>query len=526
MRRSSRKHRRRRRYRRSPSRSRRAAKASRRSRRRCPRWRRTSGRRGFRRWSASPTAPRPCSRPRTSGPRRLTCFGTRAPCPISRTSEWRCCWPLPARPSARRIWTWRRASSTRRWRSWRMRPACCGRGRGSPRGRGDFEGAHEVWARLATAAETQDQRTFYGALSAEWTLARLGTLSAAARDAVPAGPARALAVAEAALVAGATDEVATALEEAGGPCLGRSGPCCSRRCPLLRDGGRSGAGGGPCVRSRRSSIPGRRRRSSAGCGMPRVPGSARARTSTPTSLASSPPRRGSLAPSDALPPVSPAGAGTRRSPGHSSPAATRDGRGRARSCRPRGRKRRAARRRQPGSPPRRRRGRGRCRDPRLAGGLEPGAPGRGGSRPGGSGARHRRQPGCRSARPHRRGDRRVPGRRGRSGAARGGARAVATGRSGAAGRGGAAPGGGARGDRRGRGRARGPCRSTDRNRGSAWLRAVLDRRGRGRARGAASGCGCDARLRRGDLGGKPAFDGAASLRRRAPRCRGSPASAR
>jgi lipopolysaccharide biosynthesis regulator YciM len=80
---------------------------------------------------------------------------------------------------------------------------------------GDVDEAHALWARLAIAADTAEERTFYGALSAEWTLARGGALPAVAVDAIPAGPARALAVAEEAFRGGAPAVAAAAFAAAG-----------------------------------------------------------------------------------------------------------------------------------------------------------------------------------------------------------------------------------------------------------------------------------------------------------------------
>jgi tetratricopeptide (TPR) repeat protein len=82
-------------------------------------------------------------------------------------------------------------------------------------GRAELDDAHALWARLATAAGSADERAYYGLLSAEWTLGRAGKLPAVALDAIPAGPARALAVAEAAIVGGHPVEAAAALIEAG-----------------------------------------------------------------------------------------------------------------------------------------------------------------------------------------------------------------------------------------------------------------------------------------------------------------------
>jgi lipopolysaccharide biosynthesis regulator YciM len=82
-------------------------------------------------------------------------------------------------------------------------------------GRGEFDDAHALWARMATAVQSAEERAQYGALTAEWTLARGGKLPPIARQALPAGPARALAQAEEALRAGAPADVANALADAG-----------------------------------------------------------------------------------------------------------------------------------------------------------------------------------------------------------------------------------------------------------------------------------------------------------------------
>jgi len=82
-------------------------------------------------------------------------------------------------------------------------------------GAGELDDAHALWARMATVVPSADERAFYGALSAEWTLARGGRLPPVARQALPAGPARALAQAEEALRAGAPADVAAALADAG-----------------------------------------------------------------------------------------------------------------------------------------------------------------------------------------------------------------------------------------------------------------------------------------------------------------------
>ena len=80
---------------------------------------------------------------------------------------------------------------------------------------GDLDEAHALWARLAVSAGSAEERAFYGALSAEWTLGRRGSLPALAVDAIAAGPARALAVAEEALRGGAPGAAAAAFASAG-----------------------------------------------------------------------------------------------------------------------------------------------------------------------------------------------------------------------------------------------------------------------------------------------------------------------
>src|SRR5262249_6903124 len=71
-----------------------------------------------------------------------------------------------------------------------------------------------LWARMATAMQGADERAYYGALSAEWTLARGGKLPPVARQAIAAGPGRALAQAEEALRAGAAGDLAAGPAEA------------------------------------------------------------------------------------------------------------------------------------------------------------------------------------------------------------------------------------------------------------------------------------------------------------------------
>ena len=88
---------------------------------------------------------------------------------------------------------------------------------------GDIDEAHALWARLAISAGTAEERAFYGALSAEWTLARRGALPAVAVDAIPAGAARALAVVEEALRGGTPVAAAAAFAAAGRVLGGRFG---------------------------------------------------------------------------------------------------------------------------------------------------------------------------------------------------------------------------------------------------------------------------------------------------------------
>jgi tetratricopeptide (TPR) repeat protein len=82
-------------------------------------------------------------------------------------------------------------------------------------GAGDNEGAHEAWRQLR--ARAGDEQDVYTALDGEWTLARRGALDGLegpSLDAIPDGPARALAEAEVALLRGTPADVATALEQA------------------------------------------------------------------------------------------------------------------------------------------------------------------------------------------------------------------------------------------------------------------------------------------------------------------------
>jgi cellulose synthase operon protein C len=80
---------------------------------------------------------------------------------------------------------------------------------------GDLDEAHALWARLAVAAETPEERAFYAGLSAEWTLARRGALPAVALDAMAPGPSRTLALFEESLRGGNAAKIAAALAVAG-----------------------------------------------------------------------------------------------------------------------------------------------------------------------------------------------------------------------------------------------------------------------------------------------------------------------
>ena len=108
--------------------------------------------------------------------------------------------------------------------------------------RGDFDDAHALWARLATAIERADERAAYGALTAEWTLARGGKLPPIARQSIPAGPSRALAQAEEALRAGAPGDVANALAEAGRAMGGALGAALLDHAGRCREAARDRAG--------------------------------------------------------------------------------------------------------------------------------------------------------------------------------------------------------------------------------------------------------------------------------------------
>jgi Tfp pilus assembly protein PilF len=109
-------------------------------------------------------------------------------------------------------------------------------------GAAEFDDAHALWARMATAVQAADERASYGALSAEWTLARGSRLPPVARQAIPAGPARALAQAEEALRAGAPANVAAALAEAGRGIGGALGAALHEHAGRSREAARDRAG--------------------------------------------------------------------------------------------------------------------------------------------------------------------------------------------------------------------------------------------------------------------------------------------
>ncbi len=79
---------------------------------------------------------------------------------------------------------------------------------------GDFDGAQECWGRLAEVAENPGESELYRALVTEWTLARIGALTAAARTAMAPGLARSLAIVEQDLLAGRSADAAAAMLEA------------------------------------------------------------------------------------------------------------------------------------------------------------------------------------------------------------------------------------------------------------------------------------------------------------------------
>jgi hypothetical protein len=143
------------------------------------------------------------------------------------------------------------ASMTRLCRMTRTCRRRCARARGSPRAAASSttrtrcgRACPPRWKPPTIAAST-------ARLSAEWTLARGGRLPPIARQAIPAGPARALAQAEEALRAGATGDLAAALAEAGRGHGRRAGRGAARTCGTLpRGGARS---------SRRGRRAGRRR---------------------------------------------------------------------------------------------------------------------------------------------------------------------------------------------------------------------------------------------------------------------------
>ena len=109
---------------------------------------------------------------------------------------------------------------------------------------GAFDDAHALWARMATAVQAADERALYGALSAEWTLARGGRLPPIARQAIPAGPARALAQAEESMRGGAPADVANALAEAGRGIAGALGAALLEQAGRCREAARDRAGAG------------------------------------------------------------------------------------------------------------------------------------------------------------------------------------------------------------------------------------------------------------------------------------------
>jgi len=109
-------------------------------------------------------------------------------------------------------------------------------------GSGQLDDAHALWARMATAVSAPDERASYGALSAEWTLGRGGKLPPVARQAIPPGPARALAQAEEALRAGTMGDLAAALAESGRGAGGALGAALLEHAARCREVARDRAG--------------------------------------------------------------------------------------------------------------------------------------------------------------------------------------------------------------------------------------------------------------------------------------------
>ena len=319
----------------------------------------------------------------------------------------------------------------------RTRPRCCGRGRGWPRDAPSSTTRTRCGRGMATAMQSADERAFYGVLSAEWTLARGGKLPPVARQAIPAGPARALAQAEEALRSGSPADVAV------GPRRSRARDGRRARCraprsgrPLSRGGARSGGGrrrAAEAVKLDPFAPP-----SPAG----RLRDAARADDQTALGLldelAAGPEGALSMALARWRAAVASRAGDRKRA------AALREGLAPVTMAAARDRidqeavARRAARHRQPRAPARRDHGRGRGRGAELDRGGQPGAPGRarGGARA--HGARHRGQSRRDPARPARPADRRRVDRCRRPGD---GVRAVAAQRSGPTGGGGARAGG-------------------------------------------------------------------------------------
>ena len=82
-------------------------------------------------------------------------------------------------------------------------------------GRGELDDAHASWAHMATGMQSAEERAFYGALSAEWTLARGGKLPPVARQAIPRGPGARAGPGRGGAARGTAGDVAAALAEAG-----------------------------------------------------------------------------------------------------------------------------------------------------------------------------------------------------------------------------------------------------------------------------------------------------------------------
>ena len=180
-------------------------------------------------------------------------------------------------------------------------------------GRGEFDDAHALWAHMATAMQSADERATYGATTAEWTLARGGKLPPVARQAIPAGPARALAQAEEALRVGAPGDVANALADAGRAVGGALGAALLDQAARCREAARDRVAAASERAEAVNLDPTRRRRCRRACGTRPARTSARC---SRCSTSSAPGRKASCRPrSRAGAPRSRPASATRSAPG-------------------------------------------------------------------------------------------------------------------------------------------------------------------------------------------------------------------